>query len=234
MLPITTILHPTDFSPRADYALRLACALARDYGARLILLHVRPAPALAVGEFGSVPLDEPEPAESVQARLRQLLPANLQGRAQYLVSDGSAAEAIVASVESTHCDLVVLGTHGRTGLGRLLLGSVAEAVLRKSPCPVLTVKQPLAPASETRPEALGAGSRGETGEELITVHTVANPIEADVVKNALKCEGIPCVLEGSQQAGVAGMFAFPIKIQVRPADVDRAARFIRSHESQPR
>src|SRR5947208_3270916 len=114
MLPIKTILHPTDFSPHANDALQMACALARDYHAGLILLHVRSTPPVPFGEFGVPPPEMPEAPE--------------------------------------------------------------------------------------------------------------------VIRNALQSEGIPCVLEGAQQAGVTGLSGIPIKVQVRPEDADQATAFIQAHE----
>ena len=69
--------------------------------------------------------------------------------------------------------------------------------------------------------------------DLVTVYSVTNPVEAEVIKNALQSEGMPCMLEGAQQAGVAGTMALPINLQVRASDADRAAKFIRKHESMP-
>ena len=143
MLAIKNILHPTDFSPYSVYALRLACALARDYGAALTVAHVRPIPSAAYGEFGAMPMEPMEPVESVKDRLRQLLPADYSGGVEYHVRDGDAATEILGLAQQSKCDLIVLGTHGRTGVGRLLMGSVAEQIVRKAPCPVLTVKQPM-------------------------------------------------------------------------------------------
>jgi nucleotide-binding universal stress UspA family protein len=142
MLPIRTILHPTDFSPQAEYACRLASALARDYGARLILLHVKMIPTVAFGEFAALPPEPEETMENLKERLTQMKPRDCA--AEYVLTEGVPAEEIVNMAGDKHCDLIVMGTHGRTGLGRLLMGSVAELVVRRAPCPVLTVKMPLA------------------------------------------------------------------------------------------
>lgn len=142
MLPIKTILHPTDFSSPSSHALRLATALARDYSAGLILVHIRQPPAVVAGEFGVIPPPPEEPAEAVEARIRQLLPPDYKGRVECQVRDGHAATEILRLAKDRACDLIVLGTHGRTGLGRLLMGSVAEEIIRKAPCAVLTVKTP--------------------------------------------------------------------------------------------
>jgi nucleotide-binding universal stress UspA family protein len=141
MLPIKTILHPTDFSPQAEYAFRLASALARDYNARLIIMHVKMVPAVAYGEFAALPPDAEESVESLKERLTQLKPRGCA--VEYVLTEGVPAEEIVNVAGDKHCDLILMGTHGRTGLGRLLMGSVAELVVRKAPCPVLTVKTPV-------------------------------------------------------------------------------------------
>jgi nucleotide-binding universal stress UspA family protein len=142
VIALQTILHPTDFSERSEYALHLACTLAREQDARLILLHVWSPPLVPVAagpvpvrgeDFSPVPLERqlhdlhlPEPVPRVERRLEQ----------------GDAAREIVRLAQETRCDLIVIGTHGRTGLDRLLMGSVAEQVVRKAPCPVLAVKTP--------------------------------------------------------------------------------------------
>ena len=139
MLNIRTILHPTDFSPCSDYAFRLACILARDYIARLILVHVKPPPVI-VGEVGVIPADPEGYDKALMDQLNQLQPADARLPVERYLLQGSAADEIVRLAGAKKCDLIVMGTHGRTGLGRLVMGSVAEVVLRKAPCPVLTVK----------------------------------------------------------------------------------------------
>jgi universal stress protein A len=157
MLPIKTILHPTDFSKPSEYALRFACALARDYQARLLLLHVV-EPAVYYGELGmTVPLPSGF-HESLQKRLSQLAPPDCGIPVETMLVEGNAAREIRRVAEEQHCSLVVLGTHGRTGLSRVLLGSVAEDVVRHSRVPVLTLKTPALldegePAAEPVPEA---------------------------------------------------------------------------------
>ena len=153
MLPIRTILHPTDFSERSRYALQLAAALARDHGARLLLLHVVELPAMAYAEAALVA----DPAAFLVEAHRKLnqVPVPLPpGRVERRVALGEAVTEIVAVAEEAPCDLIVIGTHGRTGLRRALLGSVAEQVMRRAPCPVLTVKMPfLAAQAEEAPAA---------------------------------------------------------------------------------
>jgi nucleotide-binding universal stress UspA family protein len=136
MLRIRTILHPTDFSPLARHAFEVACSLAQDYKARLVLLHVH-EPPVPMGEL--VPTESPDIREYLLRELHALeTPPDVA--ADYRLEIGPVAEGILCAAAETKCDLIVIGTHGRGGLGRVLLGSVAESVLRKAPCMVLTVK----------------------------------------------------------------------------------------------
>jgi nucleotide-binding universal stress UspA family protein len=145
MLPLRVILHPTDFSERARYALELAAALARDHGARLLLLHVAELPATAYGEAVLV-FDRAAYVTELHGKLDELAVDAPPDRLTRRVALGDPVAEIVAVAEGAPCDLIVMGTQGRTGLRRALLGSVAEQVMRKAPCPVLTVKMPFAPA----------------------------------------------------------------------------------------
>jgi nucleotide-binding universal stress UspA family protein len=146
MLSLRTILHPTDFSKPSDYAFRLACSLARDHGAGLTLLHVMRPPRVYGGEMGALILPEDHP-DSLRDSLEQLRPTDPLLRVDHRLEEGDPAGLIVAVAEEIGCDLIVMGTHGRNGLGRILMGSVAEQVMRKAPCPVLTVKAPMHVAS---------------------------------------------------------------------------------------
>jgi nucleotide-binding universal stress UspA family protein len=143
MIPIQTILHPTDFSDHAQFAFRLACSLARDHGARVIVLHVAPPPlATLAGQAALPPLPEEFGREELEEKLRRLEAPQPTVPLERRLVVGEAVEEILRLAQTTPCDLIVMGTHGRTGLGRLLMGSVAEQVVRKAPCPVLTVRTP--------------------------------------------------------------------------------------------
>jgi nucleotide-binding universal stress UspA family protein len=140
MFPVHTILHPTDFSEHSEYAYRVACALARDYGARLVVLHVAATPVIVYGE-GVAPLD----AEACYAEEKEKLFRMNPGSGLYVehrFQEGDPAVDIPRLAQESHADLIVMGTHGRTGLMRWLMGSVAEEVMRRAPCPVLTVRTP--------------------------------------------------------------------------------------------
>jgi nucleotide-binding universal stress UspA family protein len=134
MLPLRRILVPIDWTDLSQRALRLATRLAREHAAELVLLYVVPLPALMHG-----PPPESYLNQLLEA-LRRLQPCDPKVRVQYLVAEGVPALAILSAARGSQCDLIIMGTHGRTGLKRLLLGSVTEVVIRKAPCPVLTVK----------------------------------------------------------------------------------------------
>ena len=142
-LRIQNILHPTDFSPRSEYAFEAACLLAEAYAARLILLHVIPASSAPIlGEQPFNPLEPAEKQENVKWRFAWPQPPNQKIVVEHRVAEGNASEEVLGLAQHGACDLIVMGTQGRTGLERVLTGSVAEEVLRNSGCPVLTVKTP--------------------------------------------------------------------------------------------
>ncbi len=160
MLPIKTILHPTDFSDNSRAAFQMACALARDYGARLLVAHVARRPVITP-LAGPLPPQPEVYQEELTAQLTGLQAAAPEVRMEprLILSEDPAGE-ILRLAAQVGCDLIVLGTHGRTGVGRVLLGSVAEQVLRRAHCPVLTVKmpplQPAAGTTQAPAEAIGA------------------------------------------------------------------------------
>ena len=161
MLAIQTILHPTDFSERSGFAFRLACSLARDYGARLVDLHVAEPPTAVAAEGVLMPPPTID-LEPLRERLQQLRQEDQKVLVEHILVQGGAAEEILQVAQERKCDLIVMGTHGRTGLGRLLMGSVAEQVVRKASCPVLTVKTPYLLASPS--EAPATAAAGEEAE----------------------------------------------------------------------
>jgi nucleotide-binding universal stress UspA family protein len=150
MLTIRTLLHPTDFSDYSDNALQLACALARDHGARLVLLHVATTSMVTYSE-GALPLDADRIAAEEREQLNKLRVPDPGLRVERRFAEGDAALEILRVAKEIGADLIVMGTHGRTGLERLLMGSVAEQVVRDSPCPVLTVKARLRTGGGTEP-----------------------------------------------------------------------------------
>jgi nucleotide-binding universal stress UspA family protein/quercetin dioxygenase-like cupin family protein len=135
-----TILHPTDFTAEAEYAFRMATSLARDYQATLILLHVlRPSVAADPDKVPN-PLESADAQEVFQGHFPWPVADDPNIRIDHRLAEGDAAEVIVQLAQTLHCDLIIMGTHGRTGLSRLLTGSVAEEVVRHAPCPVMTIR----------------------------------------------------------------------------------------------
>ncbi len=143
------ILFPTDLSDSSDAARELATALARDTGATLIIAHVvEPAPHSADFGFGGQGAEAVDDAVSKE-QLEKVLPTDPNVRATHCLLHGSPVQEIVKYAEDEDVDMIVIGTHGRRGLFRVLMGSVAEGVVRKADCPVLTIKMPSRVADET-------------------------------------------------------------------------------------
>jgi len=160
----THILVPTDFSTAANQALRYAFEEATQHQAKLTLLHVtRHYPTIEVyyvegtperregyavelgGKFPLLPTPPPEtvrrdPNEEALVQLQDLVPASFTGPWQTQVATGDSADMIVQVAQDLGVDLIVMATHGRTGLQHVFLGSVAEKVVRHAPCPVLTIR----------------------------------------------------------------------------------------------
>jgi nucleotide-binding universal stress UspA family protein len=126
-------LVPIDWSQPSQRAFRVAASLAREHGAELAVLYVVPLAALMYGPAPESYLDH------LRDELRRLKPRDPETRVRSLLAEGDPARAIVKAARETKCDLIVMGTHGRRGLNRLLRGSVAEEVVRQAPCPVLTL-----------------------------------------------------------------------------------------------
>ena len=146
MASIKRILHATDFSKASARALQEAVKLAKENSARLLVVHViEPTPYVAGGEFGGAEIymkledATKRNAQSSMSRLMQRL-KKLKIKAESLLLRGAAHEQIVKAAKSKKADMIVIGTHGRTGLSKLFLGSVAGKVVSLATCPVMTVR----------------------------------------------------------------------------------------------
>ncbi len=166
MTPVKTILHPTDFSLHSAYALELACALARDQGARLIVLHAVPSPRPVTGAGDVAALGRAETCQqdlkgykqTMLTRLQELPLPGLNVRPERLLREGDIVAVILGTADAFSCDLIVMGTHGWTAETQKLMGSVAHEVTQKASCPVLTVRGPVTwpqPAQPSVPEEAG-------------------------------------------------------------------------------
>jgi nucleotide-binding universal stress UspA family protein len=149
-MEIRSILLPTDFSECANYALSYAASFARAARAKIICVHVVEPVVPAVGYTG---VAEPLPSIDLGERLEDSAVRELPKIAhseecsdldiEEVIAHGEAASEVVRIARERAVDLIVIATHGRTGLGRILFGSTAEAIVRHAPCPVLVVKPPI-------------------------------------------------------------------------------------------
>jgi universal stress protein A len=148
MIDLRRILVPTDFSKYSDVALEYATALAEKFGAEIYLLHVVQDLAVFVPDAVAVTPPIAVPVEQFIAAGREALRRVVSERhlerfaVHPEIREGAPFYEIVRFAKETPADLIVMGTHGHTGLVHVLLGSVTEKVVRKAPCPVLTVRHP--------------------------------------------------------------------------------------------
>ena len=143
MINIKRILYPTDFSPYSNQAYFHAVALAEKHRASLTVMYVYVAGVSPLGGHGTAD------RHYWQDLLEQIRPIDPSIPVNHILVEGDPAGEIVRYTHDAGINLVVMGTHGRTGLERLLMGSVAERVLRDAPCSVLVVKLPRGiPATE--------------------------------------------------------------------------------------
>ena len=146
-IKIARMLCPVDYSDYSTYGLEYAVSLATIFEAELKLLHMVEVPVMPAYTMAGVP-ELSMPVEQIERaawhRMRELIEkyrdrhAGIEGE----VRTGNAFVGIVNCAREMDADLIVMGTHGHTGLKHILIGSVAEKVVRKAPCPVLTVKHP--------------------------------------------------------------------------------------------
>lgn len=147
MIQLNRILVPTDFSDFSRPSMNYGCAVAARFQSELHLLHVVPDPAMLIPEAGAFSVDAIESQSGELARkaatqLKELPGADWDNGRPILrdVRIGTIHLEIIDYAKEHEIDLIVIGTHGRSGLMHILMGSVAERIVRHSPCPVLTVK----------------------------------------------------------------------------------------------
>jgi nucleotide-binding universal stress UspA family protein len=148
-LQLRTILLPTDFSGCANYAVAYAAAIARAARAKIICIYVLEPMVPAVGYTGLAdPMPIADISEQLEDSAERELPQvvhceELRGlEVEEVITHGDAAAEIVRVASEREVDLIVIASHGRTGFGRIIFGSTAEAVVRHARCPVLVVKPP--------------------------------------------------------------------------------------------
>lgn len=154
MINVRKILYATDFSTYSNQAYFHAVALAESHGASLVVVHVyTPGPSALEA------VTEDAGREHWRGQLEQIRPLNPHIPVRHVFLEGDPAEEILRYAAEAGVDLIVMGTHGRTGLQRLLLGSVAEKVLRGALCSVLIVKMVKAAPVTEKPETAEAVGR---------------------------------------------------------------------------
>ncbi|MFK7742062.1 MAG: universal stress protein [Planctomycetota bacterium] len=149
MITLKRIICPTDFSPTAAHAVNYAATMADSFDAELLLLHVVPEMSYPLRSFGmahsfqhiQAELSE-RATEQLEKRIEELKSLLPKLNARLLLKDGDAHEVTLQCAKSEEADMIVMGTHGHTGLTHALLGSTAEKVVRLAECPVLTVRTP--------------------------------------------------------------------------------------------
>ncbi len=148
MIKIEKILFPTDFSDHSKYAFRYALSFAQEYGSKLYMLHViEDIQYLANAYMFDVPI-MPSFADMEQNRLKEMqeiIDAEVTDTSmeiEKVVRRGRPFMEILELARNENVDLIVIATHGRGGLEHVLFGSVAEKVVRKAPCPVLSIRKP--------------------------------------------------------------------------------------------
>ena len=144
-MPVQTIVVPTDFSSNAEAAYKVADEFAEAFGAKIVLVHVREEPFIAMSSMHpdlQVPLSLQSDIKSASETALSHAKEAFKGSrvAQVRAVDGRAPHGICETAKELNADLIVMGTHGHTGINHLLLGSTAERVLRKATCPVVTVR----------------------------------------------------------------------------------------------
>ena len=167
MTDVRNILAPTDFSETSDLALRHAVDAARTYGARLYLLHV-PGPT---GEDFEADFPIGDFETTVRKRLATFLSKDEIAalHPEYALRIGVPAEEIVRYAQDREIGLIVMGTHGRKGVAHMLLGSVAEHVVRIAPCPVLLVRQQAQAVAEQLEKPAREGVGASTPRSVVII-----------------------------------------------------------------
>ena len=140
-MDVKRILCPMDFSANSEAVLALATAIAKDAGAELHIVHAYEAPSgIVVG--GMVAYPTAIDTEEGRKQLARIVPSSPEVRFKHEWIQGEPPTVLVQYARKQEIDLIVMGTHGHTGLNRVLMGSVAEAVVRRAECPVLTIRYP--------------------------------------------------------------------------------------------
>lgn len=198
-IQLKNILFATDFSKPSEDALPYAAELARHFGAKLFALHVRPSEIYTMAPPESWQALREAQEAVARENTRNLVSRFPDVKSEVVIEEGEIWAALQSTIEKDQVDMIVIGTRGRTGLGKILLGSVAEEIFREAPCAVLTVgpHSPTQPpaggnfheilfATDFSPESLAAvpyaiSLAQEYQAHLTLLHVIASPESGDLV-----------------------------------------------------
>jgi CPA2 family monovalent cation:H+ antiporter-2 len=240
MIEIRHLLCPIDFSEGSRHALEHATAIAKWYESRITALHVihpryLPQPPVLFAELPESEVESEADRQLLEQQLRAWLePAERSGvKTDTLLDDGNPAPRILERARSLPADLIVMGTHGLSGFERFMLGSVAERVLRKATCPVLTVppaaataakvpyKRLLCPVdfSESSLSALrfAFSIAEESDAELTLLHVFDWPPDDDLLFQRFDAREFHRVVEEDARGRLEGLVTEDVKVWCRPA-----------------
>jgi nucleotide-binding universal stress UspA family protein len=149
MAEIKKILYATDFSENSKWALTYALSIAQKYDAKIYIIHVIQQPTYPLGMYAEISFDAMDKfnrniSDVTEKEMKNLCEVEMQGFKNYesMTINGTPFIEIIRTAKEKEVDLIVVGTHGRTGLDYVLFGSTAEKVVRKASCPVLSVRLP--------------------------------------------------------------------------------------------
>ncbi len=215
------VIVPFDFSDDSVAAVKTAKQFVSD-DRDLHVLHV-----IEDKMFAKSRVDDSEIRDAMRKRLEGIV-----DNAEFVTEHDDPGHATVERVEKVRAGLIVISSHGRTGLSRLLMGSVAERVVRHAQCPVLVLKSETARTQRLSDRPKREETDIDHRDDLLTVYTTDDPNYAEILRNALNDNEIKCEIDGEHQAGFAGLTSMPIKLLVRVRDFDRARNFIETHHPQ--
>jgi len=149
-MEIQKILFATDFSENSRWALKYALSFAEKYAAKLFILHVIQQPSYPLGMYAEISFDAMDKfsrnlSEVTEKEMKELCEQDLRGFKNFeaMILTGTPFLEILRTAKDKEVDLIVVGTHGRTGLDHVLFGSTAEKVVRRASCPVVSVRLPV-------------------------------------------------------------------------------------------
>lgn len=185
---IRTILVPTDFSECSLEAMRYAMELAQVLAARVVFLHVVEPPVYGLELTGAYPGFEPDVTKKLGGMMHDWVEqVRIQGiPVEWHIEVGSSFAEIRAAVERYVADLIVMGTHGRTGISHAFWGSVAERVVQHAPCPVLTIKAAKPAAGQAASATVSAAAPAETRRETVSRCRVCGIQSAELICDTCK------------------------------------------------